>query len=290
MGQEFFIKDNKVPEYFFVSPVETLKEANLILPTHSYRSRTFEMLIVTEGFLVRECNSRSIRVNANEFHARLAGQSTSLQSLSDNVKGYYCNFNHQFLKEFQVNGHLEQELAFVCSFIHRYPLRLNAAVSGQIKQCFGRILELYHEEKVDFTLIQAYLSVMVCEIEKVLNEDVADLNPSSSFRIAGQYNDLLVKHIAEHQELDFYASSLNISPNHLNKSIKTVTGKSAHTMLNEFRIQEAKVQLKHTDIPIGDIAFNLGFNDSSYFSKCFRKATDISPAEYRNLWTKPILI
>jgi AraC-like DNA-binding protein len=74
---------------------------------------------------------------------------------------------------------------------------------------------------------------------------------------------------------------LGISPNHLNKSVKAVTGRTAIIILNEMNLQEAKMQLKYTNLSIGEIAFRLGFKDLSYFSRFFKKATGLSPLEYR---------
>ena len=108
-----------------------------------------------------------------------------------------------------------------------------------------------------------------------------DFYPSKAFLITKKYNDLLAANVSNERSVDFYAGQLDITPNHLNKSVKTVTGRTAITILNEMSIQEAKMQLKHTNQSISDIAFQLGFEDLSYFSRFFKKATGMSPMEYR---------
>lgn len=49
------------------------------------------------------------------------------------------------------------------------------------------------------------------------------------------------------------------------------------------RIELAKVRLKSTAIPIGEIAHEVGFVDSYYFSRCFKKYAGVSPKTYRRM-------
>jgi AraC-like DNA-binding protein len=87
--------------------------------------------------------------------------------------------------------------------------------------------------------------------------------------------------LEQEQNLEFYAKTLKITPNHLNKSVKSVTGKTAIGLLNEMRLIEAQLRLKHTDFSISEIAYQVGFEDRSYFSRFFKKATGDSPVEFR---------
>lgn len=283
MKREQTINNKIDSDRFFIASLERIKEESLILPDLTHRSELYELVFVTEGHLVRRCDLSSIRMNKNELHVLSAGQITSLDMLSDNVKGYYCRFGNQFFRSQLFGNILDQELVFISSFMYRYPLIISNSIAAQIERSFKRILELYTEREVYFPLVQSYFTAIIYEIKKILLKDFGEPYLSKPVLISKQYLDLLAKHIAESQDIGFYADLLNISPNHLNKSVKKVTGKPASVLLNEARILEAKVQLKRNDITIGDIAFNLGFTDLSYFSKCFRKVTGVSPSDYRNV-------
>jgi two-component system response regulator YesN len=65
-----------------------------------------------------------------------------------------------------------------------------------------------------------------------------------------------------------------------------VTNKNFHEFINNERIEEAKKLLKNTNYPISTIAYDLGFNDSNYFSVVFKKFTGKTPKEYRNTLIK----
>jgi two-component system response regulator YesN len=53
-------------------------------------------------------------------------------------------------------------------------------------------------------------------------------------------------------------------------------------LLTEMRMEKAKELLGSPALKIIDIAERLGYNDSYYFSHCFKKYTGVSPKEFRN--------
>ena len=55
------------------------------------------------------------------------------------------------------------------------------------------------------------------------------------------------------------------------KLFKQYTGKTAAAYLNDYRLEKAKSLLLHTDVSVTDIALDVGFNNTSYFIKNFRK-------------------
>lgn len=77
---------------------------------------------------------------------------------------------------------------------------------------------------------------------------------------------------------------------HLNVSTKTLTNcvyESSHStplaLINDRIILEAKRQLLHSSLKVKEIAFQLGFEDPSYFVKFFKRNTGCLPAEFREL-------
>ncbi|MGJ8734545.1 MAG: helix-turn-helix domain-containing protein, partial [Cellulophaga sp.] len=71
--------------------------------------------------------------------------------------------------------------------------------------------------------------------------------------------------------------------NHLNDSVKSITGKSTSTHIKEKLIAEAENMLYNTDLNISEVAYCLGFNYPNNFSKFFKTNTGKSPLEYRTV-------
>ncbi|HEY8402174.1 MAG TPA: helix-turn-helix transcriptional regulator [Cytophagaceae bacterium] len=78
-----------------------------------------------------------------------------------------------------------------------------------------------------------------------------------------------------------YASLLCMTPTALAKLTKQHFNKTLTELISERIIIEAKRELYLTSKPIKEIAYSLGFNDEFYFSRFFKKNTDVSPQLYR---------
>lgn len=93
-------------------------------------------------------------------------------------------------------------------------------------------------------------------------------------------NDITV-HIYEPIHLDDIAERLHYSKEHLCRVFHEETGMTLQDYILRQRISEAKIQLRHTDYSLAEIAENTGFSSQSYFQKVFRKYTGMTPAACR---------
>jgi len=75
----------------------------------------------------------------------------------------------------------------------------------------------------------------------------------------------------------------NRSKSHISHLFKSECGMSIRAYCNNLKLEDAKILLKNTDIPITEIALNIGFNDPSYFIYLFRKSFGESPLQYRKI-------
>jgi AraC-like DNA-binding protein len=81
--------------------------------------------------------------------------------------------------------------------------------------------------------------------------------------------------------VQYIADNLNISPNYLTALLKVLTGQSTQQHIHEKLIEKAKEKLSTTDLSVGEIAFQLGFEFPQSFSKFFKTKTNVSPFEFR---------
>jgi AraC-like DNA-binding protein len=79
---------------------------------------------------------------------------------------------------------------------------------------------------------------------------------------------------------------LNFHPNYLARCMQKVYGMTPMEYLTVFRIEQAKKMLIKTEWSISQIAFEVGFNQISYFSVCFSRKEGISPLNYRKKYIK----
>ena len=83
--------------------------------------------------------------------------------------------------------------------------------------------------------------------------------------------------------LEQLSSTVNMSPFYFSRMFKKETGYSPYEYIIIVRINEAKRLLKGSDLLIKEIAYRVGFNSESRFVTSFRKNTELSPTEFRNV-------
>ena len=91
----------------------------------------------------------------------------------------------------------------------------------------------------------------------------------------------LERNIHNEVNLEELASIANMSPRSFLRVFRSATGNSPLAWMLGQRINRACMLLRNTDKPITEIAFDIGFNDSNYFTRQFKKSTGFSPREYR---------
>lgn len=78
-----------------------------------------------------------------------------------------------------------------------------------------------------------------------------------------------------------FADQLNVHINHLNRVLKKAVGKTTTQLISERVASEARALLKHTNWNISEIAWCLGFEDTSNFVKFFKKKSATTPQKFR---------
>lgn len=86
--------------------------------------------------------------------------------------------------------------------------------------------------------------------------------------------------------IDTIANNIGLSRSAFFKKLKSLTGLAPVDLVKELRLSKSVELIKSTDMSIAEIAFAVGFKDSSYYSKCFRKKYGLTPREYINQWRK----
>ncbi len=106
-------------------------------------------------------------------------------------------------------------------------------------------------------------------------------NKSRSALIAHQFKRLLSDNFKTIKSPSQYAQMLNYSLSHLNESVKHITGFPVSYWIHQQVVLEAKRLLYYTDMDVKEIAFSLGYEDHTYFSRLFSKVEGVSSGTFR---------
>lgn len=104
---------------------------------------------------------------------------------------------------------------------------------------------------------------------------------ASTNTIVQRFMELVQEHYTQQRLISFYADKLCITPKYLSKLVKENTGLAASDWIERHVILEARAMLQSSEMTIQQIASALNFPNQSFFGKYFKRATGLSPKQYR---------
>jgi AraC-like DNA-binding protein len=192
---------------------------------------------------------------------------------------------------------------FFCIFKHHHEIACNGVLFNNIYQTpfitlsdielrdFVNLVEQMKKEMQSNDIAQrelliSYLKIFLISATRIKlsqhPESKNEVQASPEHHIIQNFKDAIEKHFKTKHSASEYAELLNIPVNTLAKISRTHFNKSLSDLITERIIIEAKRELYLTSKPVKQIANDLGFNDEYYFSRFFKKNTDISPKQYRD--------
>lgn len=95
------------------------------------------------------------------------------------------------------------------------------------------------------------------------------------------FRQLLAAHYKTLKSPADYASKLNLSLSYLNETVKANTGFPVSYWIQQETMLEARRLLYYSKISVKEIAYQVGYDDPTYFSRVFKKVVGVTPGEYR---------
>jgi AraC family transcriptional activator of pobA len=271
-------------ELFYIARLQDLTEISKP-PFPPIKAKTHSLIFLESGALFMKIGSHSIKICQNECAIIPAGQVFSYSDEDDKRsegEGFICGFNDDFLIGQIGSRDVLKKFEFLTLWGNPL-IKIKGDSSKYLSHTLSRILAEYGQNGLKNKLIiQAYMVAVLCD----LNLDYLPLSKHKNKRaveLTNRFKELLHQKINTIHKVSDYAAMLNISPNHLNKTVKMVTDKSPTTWIRETLINEAKVLLFQTNSPIQEIASDLGIEDQSYFARLFKKQEGTTPANYRKM-------
>lgn len=114
------------------------------------------------------------------------------------------------------------------------------------------------------------------------------LRPSHQLFI--QFRKLVEQEFTRLHTVQEYADRLNVATRTLNKCVNECSQKSPLAFINDRVVLEAKRMIRYTGLMIKEIAYELGYDDTSYFVKLFKRHTGYLPSDFREMELVPKLL
>ena len=156
--------------------------------------------------------------------------------------------------------------------LHHYERRgRNAAEIEKMLQNYNLLDRIQSLQEIRQKIIEM---VMEC----VSTESVADANARSKIQMAIGY---IQEHFAENLTVNVLVEHYGMSPNYFSSMFKKEMSRSAVNYITELRINQARELLYHSELSVVDISKKVGYEDSQYFFRVFKKYLGMTPLQYR---------
>jgi AraC family transcriptional regulator, transcriptional activator of pobA len=247
------------------------------------KSDFYRIALCRRGAVTVDCGLESFRHHRNTIHFNFPSQLFSLYDKSDDMFAYYMLFNVAFIEDLLPLNSMQKQFPFLdYEGIPFFEFSENEA--QEVEDLFLKINEEIKGKKVGLKQsIQLYINlIMIAANRSYIRQNLSKkLEPTKDSNILTRFKKLVSQYFITKRQVADYAQLLTITPNHLNKIIKEQTGRTASDFIADMILMEAKALLKHTELSISEIAYQLDFTDPSHFNKFFKKGTEHTPLQYR---------
>ncbi|CAN5247603.1 helix-turn-helix transcriptional regulator [soil metagenome] len=271
------IKEPDFSEGFSIRNIEAMLSGREMVQ-ELHRHDFFFALFLEKGKGEHKIDFQAYPVTDHSVFFMRPGQVHQL-TLKKESTGYLLQFNQDFYlskDNIAVYGLRKVSNKSYCS--------LNSEKIRKIFSILAYIFEEYTEKQERYNeVIKANLELLFIELfrQSKSSESVSNNSNQYSQERLEELIELLQTHIFIHKQVAQYAEMLHLTSFQLNKITKETLGKTCSQIIHEQIILEAKRYLLATTNQVHQIAYRLGYEDTSYFIRFFKKHTGFSPETFR---------
>lgn len=268
-----------------------IRRVKILEPGPSLKSHWHEEMMIffiEKGQAIVHCNSRSIPVGPQDVVIINSNDIHYLENCCDELIECYLIIDFSFLLSKQddvcqtkyITPLLEKSIVFQNRISH--DLEINRVITGLVEEYEQQSTgyELAVKSNLYRLLVLLLRSYTVPATEQ--RETKRQYNLSQQIRPILEYID---NHYTEKISLESLAQMAHLSRHHFCRLFKTLTGLPPIEYVNHLRIDSAAELLKGQELSVSEIAMAVGFNDSNYFSRLFKKYKNHSPICFQHKYS-----
>lgn len=202
-------------------------------------------------------------------------------NLSKDIDGYIFFHTKEY---FDLNFTYEkvENYPFYCCLRNNPLILLKNKSRKKVDEVLKEIIDEYKgNELFKFQKISSLLNVLYISLSRIyLPERIRQSKNLNYLSKLKQIDQLIEKHFKQYKYPKDYALLMHMSEKHLNRICKTCLNKTASQLILERIVLEAKRMLAFAELSVSQIADELGYSNSSYFIRLFKKKTGKTPLEF----------
>ncbi|SHN43256.1 AraC family transcriptional regulator [Chitinophaga sp. CF418] len=267
--------------YFEIHTLEEMKRKGLCLNEQPERLQHFEIIWFKTGKGQITIDTVQHSVGHNMIYCLTPGQ-VRICRLPGAAEGYYISFSQDFIYRwatYTINS------AWLDTNIYGMSIPAIKA-DDEMKDEMEDLMEKMEKEYTHHYLLRSeilagLLNILVIYITRKLQLRVYEQAQSKEIELVQKFIALVKVHFRTMKFVADYAGELFVTANHLNRIVKKITGTPASSHIQQHIIMEAKRQALHSNVSMKEIAYLLGFEDHSHFSKYFKNNSGMNFSSFK---------
>jgi AraC-like DNA-binding protein len=239
----------------------------------------FRIIWIKEGSGALSVDMHTYSISRDSIYCIKPGQVLRFEPVEE-TDGYLLSFSAEFLAMAGIHPEPLQYSAFF------HPLSPFSIVkvensSEMLETAEKMIREFSNAYPGKEEVLRGLLKIFLVYLNRQQEESRPQLTNPDQSGLASKFFGLLEKDFANRKMVSDYAQDLSVTPNYLNEIVKRASGFPASFHIRQRIILEAKRKAAYVRTSMKEIAYDLGFDDISHFSKYFKKASGISFSDFR---------
>ena len=247
----------------------------------THRHSFYHLVLFTEGKGHHTLDFTRFEVQPYQIYFMVPGQVHSWH-FEAGVDGYLVHFEPSLFSSFLLDPHYLDRFSFFSGHSTDSVIQLPKELQARSKQVFeDLLLEAQAARWQNIDQIRIRLIELFILVERIAVPDESPVNGRPGGQVIRSFRHLIEKNYRDLRLPKEYAELLYITPNHLNALCQELLGRTAGELIRERVILEAKRLLTNRALTVTEIAYELRFEDNSYFNRFFRKSTGMTPETFR---------
>lgn len=245
----------------------------------------YEIMWVTRGRSHQTIDYEEYHLGPGSLFIISPGQ-LHLFEKNDDVAGYCLLFTEDFFLLNHQDPHTLFELSYLDHRAVAPVLHLSASQADKLHTLVQLLLTEHQQFNSSDEVLRALLFVLLTEIQRLYTSGQVPLPDIHWLAVFKQFRALVERQFAENRPVSDYAQQLSLTVRHLNRVVQSVAAQTATDIIRHRVVLEAKRLLTYTDLNVTQVAEALGFYDSAYFARYFKRATGAAPLHFRSTMVK----
>jgi AraC-like DNA-binding protein/quercetin dioxygenase-like cupin family protein len=249
-----------------------------------HRHDYYAIVLIEKGKGVHFVDFQKYDLEDQTVYFILPGQMHQLIP-SEKPKGWVLAFTDEFLITNSISDKLINDIYLFNDYGQSPPLPLNQSQMTVYKSLIKQMLH-FSTSLVNYTndalgsLMKLFLiqSNNHCSLVKENNPQFVE----TTNHLLRSFKQLLNEHYIKKHKVSDYADMLAVTADYLNKTVKSITGKTAKEHIQSKLATEAKRSLIFSNLSGKELAYELGFEESAHFNNFFKKTTGFTPTEFKS--------